>query len=144
MERTNYDYAGQDPINGYDLSGDLRCKDLGFLGGACNTAAHLVHKIVNKAKEEAAAVTAIPTYGVYYWAYYIHQADPSAPGVTTVERLAIHADMYLDTIEHNHGDPRGPYDEHKRGFELLGTYVPFILLPGAYYDPKTKTTKIDY
>ena len=41
-----YDYAAQDPINGYDLNGQKVCKHLGLFGGLCKKVANGSHDVV--------------------------------------------------------------------------------------------------
>ena len=51
-QNTNYDYAGQDPINSYDLTGTISCRDIPFIGSVCN-------KVVKKAKSAVKAVKTV-------------------------------------------------------------------------------------
>jgi len=67
----------------------------------------------------------------------------NAPGLKTVERVGIHGDMYLDRVEHAHGDPRGQYDEHVKTIYLFGIKIHlWFYLPGAHGPPGGR--KIDY
>lgn len=72
----------------------------------------------NKSIEQGAAALAIPTYLSYYGAYEVRHHIWNAPGLRTVERLGLHGDMYLDRVEHAHGDPRTEYDEGVHHFQL--------------------------
>lgn len=88
-----------------------------------------------KAVEQAAAAAAIPTYLLGYYApYEVRHHVWNGPGLRTIERLGIHGDMYLDRVEHAHGDPRGAFDEETRRIRLGPLHFTWPWpLPGAHY-----------
>jgi hypothetical protein len=125
---SSYDYAGQDPINGYDLSGN--CGLVGCL------------KWVGL---QLAAVGGSASYSVYFAnraAYHALNYVPSPvfvqPLLGLTERAGLKGDMEFDKLEAKLGDPRGQYDEGKQdtGTVPVTHLGPKLNLPGAHQNGK--------
>jgi hypothetical protein len=128
-----YDYAGQDPINKYDLDG--KCLGIPF-SGPC-PGSRFVRKLYDKVIEQSAAGLGSVSYGLYFWDFEWRHHVLKKGSTDAPERFFLHGDMYFDRVEHAHGDPRTQFDEHVKTVYLFGLTIHlWFYLPGAHGPPQ--------
>jgi hypothetical protein len=125
-----YDYAGQDPINGYDLDG--MCLGIPFSGPCPGS------KLVKRSSRFTAHELEVIPYSLYYLSYK-NKGNFTVPQRDWTEHAGLRGDRFLDRLAGT-----GERDEGRKGhvFQKLpgiGYFGPMTWLPGVH-----RNGRIDY
>ena len=142
-----YDYAGQDPVDAYDLNGTCNSKHGSWFKRQICGAVNAGSRAARWTALQGAAAAGSASYSVYYASHELYHSfacPVTRPGVSAcqavkgslagLEHLGLSGDEYFDRIEHALGDPRGVCDEgpQKQGTVPVTHSGPRVSLPGCY------------